>query len=137
MARVVLDPTLALDELRHSPCGPQTRGVSQRFRSTSKFLLNAPEIALLQQRLAPGARRFPQGPAPPLTELPRPAIYRLAMHTDLACNLRFAESFSQQCRSTEPPLLQSFKIPFNTGWVAHAGNISSIMRNVTILCDSQ
>lgn len=137
MPRVVPNPTQLLDEIGHAGGGPQAGVVSKTFGTTLEPLLNTVEVAGLQQRFSPCPPGLLQGPPSTVGELPGPTIDGLAMHTDLPRHLRFAQALSQQRRSTQAPFFQSIEVSFNTGWVSHAGILSPMRGNVTILCESQ
>src|SRR5207244_12325051 len=72
-----------LDQHGDAPRGPETRVEAGRLGTALESLLDAPELDGAELRLAPRAARLLQASAAGYHQLPRPAIHRLPMDTDL------------------------------------------------------
>ena len=132
-----LHPAFALDQVRHTPGGPQAAFVSQRFRAALQSPHDAFQLGRAQARLAPGTleRR-----SPAMLQLFGPAAHRLPVHAHSPSHLGLRHSLAQQtCAQQTPPFqfLELFGIPPYSSWVSHAPNIPQESRNVTILCNIQ
>ena len=134
---MVADPALALDQVRHTPCGPQIGLVSQGLWTTLQAALDPPQVGCLQARLAPGAPGFLQRPSSARGKLFGPATHRLTMHSDPPGYFCLCNSLLQQPSGEEAPLLQLFEVSLYSFWVSHALNIAQETRCVTILFNIQ
>lgn len=125
MARVIVDPALALDQIGDPPCRPQARVVAERFRATLEPALDPLKIGVAQSRLASRPAGFLQRRPPPALELLRPTADRLAMDTDLSRDLRLRDALPQESRGVQSSLFQRIEIPSHPGWISHASNGST------------
>ncbi len=136
MPRMIGHPTLALDEVRHAPSGPQARVIPQGFRPPLQAALNPVQISLAHARLTtrpPGLRQ----PGPPARgHLLRPTIHRLPVHAHAAGDFGFAQAALQQPRRAQAPALQGIKVSSHAGGVSHASSIADRHGFVTILYES-
>src|SRR2546422_591815 len=104
--RVILHAARLLDQHGDAPRGPETRVEAERLGTALESLLDAPELDGAELRLAPRAARLLQASAAGYHQLPRPAIHRLPMDTDLPGDFRFAQAPLEERRRVESPRLQ-------------------------------
>lgn len=128
MPRMIGHPTLARDEVRHSPSGPQARVIPQGFRPPLQAALNPVQISLAQARLATGP--------PARGQLLRPAIHRLPVHAHAAGDFGFAQTALQQPRRAQAPAFQGIKVSSHASGVSHTSSLSDRQGFVTILYGS-
>jgi hypothetical protein len=121
---MVADPAFALDQVRHTPGGPQIGLISQRLWTPLQALLDPPQLGCLQARLAPGASGFLQSPSSALGQLLGPATRRLPMHADAPGHFRLRDSLPQQSSGEKAPLFQLLKVSVYAFWISHALRIA-------------
>ena len=134
---MVADSARTLDQVCHTPGGPQIGLVSQGLWATLQAALDPPQVGCLQARLAPGTSGFLQRPWSTPGKLLGPATHRLPMYPDLPGHFRLRNSLLQQPGGEEAPLFQLFEVSLYTFWVSHARNIAQEYQNVTILFNVQ
>ena len=137
MAGVILHPARLLDQHRDPPRGPQTRVEAQGLGPALEPLLDAPQVARAEQRLAACAPGLLQAVAARHEQLPGPPIHRLAMHCEPARHLGFREPLLEEHRRLEPPCFERIEIPPHPRWIPHAVRIAPRACLVTILYGSQ
>jgi len=74
-------------------------------------------------------RRALQSLRSALLHLPRPAIHRLAVHSDPACHLRLVQTLFEQTRRLQASPLEFRSITFNSRWMSHAGEYNGNSRS--------
>ena len=87
MSRVIVNPTFLFDQIRHPGRGPQSRFITECFRSTLQSALDAFQILGAQAWLPSGATGLLQARSTFFFQLLCPTTHRLTMHTDLAGDL--------------------------------------------------
>lgn len=128
---------LTLDQIGHTPDGPDPGAVAQHLGA---FFQSAPQLFQLgrqQPRLATGpaglTQRTGAGFAPSLV----PSTYRLPMNPQLSGDLALTQAPLEKSGSLEAPPFQIFKVAFNAFWITHAQKLAQKPNCVTILCDIQ
>jgi hypothetical protein len=95
---MVANSTFLLDQVRDTPCRPQTGLVTQSFRTALQPVLDLLKIFGTQPRLASCTSRFPQTGDTGLFQLLSPAAHRLPMGSDLPRHFGLMDSLFQQPR---------------------------------------
>ena len=137
MAGVILHPAGLLDQHGDAPRGPETRVEAERLGAPLEPLLDAPELHRAELRLAPGPSRLLQAGATGDLHLLRPPIHRLAMDTNLAGDLCFAQPLLEERRRLESPYFERIEIPPHPHRIPHAARIPQPAPLVTILYGTQ
>ncbi len=137
MAGVILHPARLLDQDGNAPRGPETRVEPERLWPTLEPLFDAPELRGGELRFPAGSSRLLQAGAAGDLQLPRPPIHRLAMDTDLASDLRFAQPLPEELRRRESPSFERIEIPPHPHRIPHAARIAQHDPLVTILYGTQ
>ncbi len=95
MSGVILNPALLFDQIRHPRRGPQSGVIAECFRSKLQSALDALQIFSAQSWLPSGSTGLLQTRAAFFFQLLCPATDRLAVHTDLASDLRLTDALVQ------------------------------------------
>src|SRR5713226_3378843 len=134
---MVAHPAFLLDQVHHPPRRPQAGFIAQSLWPAFQSALDLRQVPWTQSRLAAGASGFPQPGQSRRLQLLRPATYRLPMRPEPPRNLGLMNSFSQQPRRPQAPLLQCRKVSPHSCWVSHEPTLSQKPGNVTILFNIQ
>jgi len=137
MTRMKLIPRLPLNEIGHSPGGPQSGAIAQGFRTLLETAADSFQLSRLQARLSASAARFLKRPLAVGFPSLVPSTDRLPMHVELAGHLGLAQALVKETGGLKSPLLQLVKIAFNAFWVAHAQRLARESISVTIFYDIQ
>jgi hypothetical protein len=137
VSRVILDPALLLDQMRHARRSPQPRVISQTLRPTLQATLDPFDIFCAEAGLASGPSGLLQPGSTFRLQLLCPATHRLPMHARLARYFGLMHSLFQQPGSSQTSLLQRGKVSPYSCRVSHSRTIAWNPKNVTILCDPQ
>jgi len=121
---MVANTAFGLDQVRHTPRGPQIGSIPERLWPALQTMLDAPQIGYLQARLAPGASGFLQRPLSALGKLLGPAAHRLPMHPDPPGHFCLRNFLLQQPAGEEAALFQFLEVSLYSFWVSHALNLA-------------
>lgn len=128
---------LALDQIGHTPGGPQPGAVAQHLRA---FFQPAPQLFQLgrqQSWLATSPTGLTQRTATCFAPGLVPSTYRLPVNLKPARYLALAQAPVEKPSGLESPSFQFIEIAFNASWIAHAQRLALRLRRVTILCEAQ
>jgi hypothetical protein len=128
---------LALDQIGHTPGGPQSGAVAQHLRT---FFQPAPQLFQLgrqQSRLTTSPTDLTQRTAASFAPGSVPSTYRLPVNLKPSGYLALAQALVEEPGGLEPPPFQFSEIAFNAFWIAHAQRLPQDPGGVTILCDTQ
>src|SRR3989449_11383955 len=137
MPRMKLLTRLSLDQIGHSPRGPQPGAIPQRLRA---FFQSSAQLLQLD-RLQPGFAARPPGLLQRLGPLLCPALIpatdRLAMNLQPPRDLSLTQALVKKFGRFEPPPFQLIKLSRDAFWITHAQRLAPRSTCVTILCDCQ
>jgi hypothetical protein len=119
MPGMVVDSALALDQLRHSWQGPQSRFVAERFGASLQGILDLAQISGSQACLAPPSATRLQSRGSCLRKRGRPAADGLPMHSNFPCHIGLTPTSLQQLRCLQAATLQGFKIALDPSGISH------------------
>lgn len=137
MPRVIVDPTLLLDQLSDPWQGPQSGLVAKRFRATLQSQLDLAQVRGRQPRLTSAPAACLQARGAHLRQRGCPTTHGLPMHSNLSRHFRLTPACLQQLRRLQSAALQGFKVAFDSPRVSHEGTLHEKCQNVTIFCDHQ
>ncbi len=92
---MIADTALLFDQIRHPRRGPQSGVIAECFRSKLQSALDALQIFSAQSWLPSSSTGLLQTRAAFFFQLLCPATDRLAVHTDLASDLRLTDALVQ------------------------------------------
>jgi hypothetical protein len=137
MAWMVDDSAFALDQLGNPRQGPKAHLVAECLGAAQQSLLDPAQIGGSEAGSPSPPAGCLQPFRPHVRERGRPAADGLAMDSDLPRHIGLTPTRLEQLRRLQPPILQGFKIAFDSPWVSHEETLHEKCQNVTILCDSQ
>lgn len=117
---VIAHPALLLDQPAHPAGGPQPVGVARRCGSPLERLFELLELSVVQFGLASGPAGLLQAAPAGLRQLPRPANYRLPMHSQPPRHFALPQALFEQLGRLHPPPFQRLEVPPYACWIAHA-----------------
>jgi hypothetical protein len=137
MAWMVDNSALALDQLGDPRQGPQACLVAECLGAALQSLFDLAQVGSRQAGSPSPATGCLQAFRPRVRECSRPAADGLAMDSDLPRHVCLTPTRLEQLRRLQPPVLQGFKVAFDSSWVSHEETLHEKCQNVTILYDSQ
>ena len=117
-------PCLLLDQIGHSPGGPQSSPVTQRLGAVFETAAQGLQLHGLQPRLAACPSGLFKSLDSPIFPCLMPPTDRLAVDLELSRYLRLAQALVKEFSSFESPLFQFIKITFDAFRIPHAQRLS-------------
>jgi len=93
VSRVIVNPALLFDQIRHTRRGPESCVIAECFRSQLQSALDPLQILGAQSWLPSGATGLFQARTPFSLQLLCPTTDRLTVHTDLSRDFRLTDAF--------------------------------------------
>ena len=137
MSRMILLPSLSLDQIGHTPGRPQRSAIAQCFRPRLQTLAQFLQLDRLQAGFTTHSRSLAKRLGSLLFPGLMPAADRLTVNAQSSGDLALVETSVKEPGGFESPPFQFIEIASNAFWISHARRLTRGTSRVTILCDTQ
>lgn len=137
LAHVERDSALSLDQLADTLERPKTGRIPEGLCALLELAADHLDVAVREPRLTTRATGLSQAAKTPFLQGGGPTAHRLAMNTDLSCDIGLIPSRPQQPRGFSSPVLERFEVAPHSRQIAHEETLHQMSQIVTIFHKAQ